>query len=1287
MAQTPHPSSDTDAPDDKRSIVSLWSIIALVSWTVLIGLSLYWNLTEHRRSVFNLVEERSRHIFQLIQLTRKWNAMHGGVYVPITDKTQPNPYLDVLDRDVVTLNGLQLTKVNPAFMTRQIAEISSRDHVLFNITSLRPIRPANRADTWETGALQTFELGNREKFELVNEVGKAQFRYMAPLMVGKPCMKCHAKQGYKVGDIRGGISVTVPAQAVLQKIQHSSQYIWWVHGILWLVLGSAIAYAMTKHQQHLQLLIEREKEQELLVAKRTEELQQSNLYLEKERSDLQSIIDGVAEPLMVISHDYQIIRMNRAAAAYDPLLASSDEPFTCFALSHHRRTPCEGGEHPCPLDRVRESHKPFTTVHRHTMANGEIRHVELLASPLFNKDGTLFGIIESSRDITAYRQVEERLERERNFSNAIIDSLSGLFALIDPQGQIVRWNHNLVDATEYDEHHIHGFHFLQLITPRSRDEMVRAFKITLSKGHVVRNASLLTRGGQEVPYYFQANKIVIEGHAYISCTGIDMSDQHRMQRALLESQANLAQAQLVAGLGSLVWDLSSGEVHWSDQIYRMLGLVPGSKPAHLKTFMKGVNRTDRKQLDNDFRTAIQSPEHSFDREVTLSGFDGEERQLHLRGQVQTNSEGIAQSLLVTLLDITERKQTEAQLAQQLSFQKTLINTIPIPVFYKDNTLRYREMNSAFAEFMHATPEKLLHKTVYEIAPSPLAKIYDETDRALMTSPEKMQQYEAKVVNQDGENRDVIFYKAVVMDESKQPSGIIGAILDITERTKAEQALSDSHQRFDTVLGSLDALVFVSRPHSQEILYINKAAEQRFGRARKHACWHQFGKAQTEPCLHCSQLSLQAEHSTMVHGVRDRIHHLEHTDEWFAIRERTIPWVDGQMVHLEVATDISPLKKAQQEAERASRAKSEFLATMSHEIRTPMNVVVGMSDVLQESLQDPEHQQQMRMIQKAGNTLLDLINDILDLSKVEAGQLELESIPFNPMQLLEETHVIFVKQAETKGLLLEVCHQDDLPILLLGDRSRVRQVMVNLVGNAIKFTEKGSIQLNMAYQEGALYFSVTDTGVGITQQKIDQIFEKFTQADSSIARRFGGTGLGLSISRTLVELMGGTIEAESTPEQGSTFAFTIPCVITEQRRVAVQHDASQQQLDTQGLHILLVDDSDDNRTLIRTYLKQTPHQVTEAVNGEEAVKFAKEGGFDLILMDIQMPIMDGYSASKAIRKHEESHQQLPIPILALTAHALQEDVVLSIEAGCNDHLTKPIKKHALLETIKRYGIKS
>ena len=406
--------------------------------------------------------------------------------------------------------------------------------------------------------------------------------------------------------------------------------------------------------------------------------------------------------------------------------------------------------------------------------------------------------------------------------------------------------------------------------------------------------------------------------------------------------------------------------------------------------------------------------------------------------------------------------------------------------------------------------------------------------------------------------------------------------------------------------------------------------------------------------------------------------------------------EGVTTHyLAVKEDITEIKiknkallKAKQLAEEANRSKSEFLANMSHEIRTPMNAIIGMTDLVLESDLDAEQRENLEIVSSSSESLLALLNDILDFSKIESGKLEILEVEFNLSQELHNIIDILKIQAKNKGIELELEVDLTIPSTVKGDSLRLRQVLINLAGNAIKFTEKGGVKINVKAIEHSktellLEFCVQDSGIGISEDRLKHIFDSFTQVDATITRQYGGTGLGLTISQKLIGLMGGEIHVKSTPGEGSCFFFRLPLrpghFLKKKKKAPSKFPADY----FEGVEILLVEDNPVNQKLAVRILQKSGIHVKHAWHGLEALDMLGKYDFDLVLMDIQMPKMSGIEATEKIRSGEVSVRDPHIPIIAMTANAMQGDREKCLDIGMNDYVTKPINKVQLFDVIARY----
>ena len=384
--------------------------------------------------------------------------------------------------------------------------------------------------------------------------------------------------------------------------------------------------------------------------------------------------------------------------------------------------------------------------------------------------------------------------------------------------------------------------------------------------------------------------------------------------------------------------------------------------------------------------------------------------------------------------------------------------------------------------------------------------------------------------------------------------------------------------------------------------------------------------------------------------------------------------------------IQKLIRSERKVRETARIKENFLANMSHEIRTPMNAILGFTQLLSQKRMDDDAKHFVSTIQSSGENLLTIVNDILDISKIEAGMMRIEKLPFSLRGLVHSIELMVQQKVLSKGISLTTSIDHSLPDILEGDPVRLTQIINNLLSNAIKFTEKGSIALQITKKETVnnvvtLQIGIRDSGIGIEPQKLKQIFGRFQQADDTITRQYGGTGLGLSIVKDLVDLLKGTITVESTPGTGTAFTITLPYIISTQQipnNLGISEVPIANNTNT-NLHILITEDNEANQSLLSHIFKNWNIPFTIANNGQEAIELLKENEYTLVLMDIQMPVMDGYTAARKIRNELKS----TIPIVAMTAHAMPGEKEKCLSYGMNDYITKPVKQDTLRDLINRF----
>jgi two-component system sensor histidine kinase/response regulator len=655
-------------------------------------------------------------------------------------------------------------------------------------------------------------------------------------------------------------------------------------------------------------------------------------------------------------------------------------------------------------------------------------------------------------------------------------------------------------------------------------------------------------------------------------------------------------------------------------------------------------------------------------------------------------------------ELARRRSAEQKLRDSEALYESLVENLPMNLFRKDLQGRVTFANQKYSRALGQTPESLLGKTDFDLFPRELAEKYTADDRRIQEEEVTFEGTESHVTR-EGEQRYVHVLKTPVRDADGNVIGVQGIFWDVTARTVAERAFERERFLLNSLLDNIPDNIFFKDLEGRYIR-VNASMARRLG---LDDAQHAVGKR--------SRDFFDAEYSNRIEASDRR---LVEVGRPVIGEEQLVDWPDGSRKWVSVTRmpllgpggeiegtfglshDITDqklaqeaMKQARDAAEAASEAKSNFLANMSHEIRTPMNAIIGMTELVLDTKLDASQHEYLTMVQESGEALLGVINDILDFSKIEAGRLELDPRPFALREVVGDT--LKSLAVRTRGRSVEIaCHiSPDVQEFLVGDSGRLRQVIINLVGNAIKFTECGEVVVDVCSDPGAdlrapmpggflpgdpvkLHISVRDTGIGIPSHKLQQIFEAFEQADTSMTRRYEGTGLGLAISSRLVEMMGGHIWVDSELGSGSTFHFTAAFGLAPE----LARGSRETSTSLQGRRVLVVDDNATNRLILEEMLRNwltVPTVVAGATQAIEAIEVAQRRGseFDLVLTDANMPDVDGFSLIERIRARDDINAPV---IMMLTSSGRMGDIARCTELKVSSYLMKPIKQSELFDAI-------
>ena len=760
------------------------------------------------------------------------------------------------------------------------------------------------------------------------------------------------------------------------------------------------------------------------------------------------------------------------------------------------------------------------------------------------------------------------------------------------------------------------------------------------------------------------------------------------------SRKKLELAVQAGALGIFHWNFLTGEASWSEETYRIFGFERDRPRASIDLFLNAIHPDDRDRVSRSVRDAIDRVDE-FTTEFRSVHSNGEIRWVLESGRVFLGAGDKPTHMLGTVQDITERKKIEEKASEGEARFRLVMDSIPHFVWTArpDGSANY--FNQWWYEYTGRTFEEtkdwrwtsLMHPEDREVAVTRLS----ESVKAGVAA-EHQHRFKR---NSDGSWRWHLVRTVPLRNELGEITTWVGTATDIHDQKMAEE-----NSRL--IIETIPQGIWRTNPDGSADYFSTRFTEIVDTDTSKFLGW-----GWTQPIHPDDQPRLLTEwqrcrDAGIPVDVEFRLLNRRGRYVWFRSQGRPFFNEKGEIIkYYGTWTNVDIQKKASQEllaakeaAEKANDLKSAFLANMSHEIRTPLGAMIGFADLLRDpAINETEKANYLEILRRNGEQLGHLINDILDLSKIETGHLSLEYTPINPLQVANEVVSLLSVLAKERSIEIRVSQDPTLPKEIVTDPVRLRQVLTNIVGNALKFTKSGTIDLKLAGRvlhdgKKQALFEVTDTGIGIPEASVESLFKAFTQADNSITRKYGGTGLGLALSRSLARAMGGDLVLVKTRENhGSTFLITInseddrlsmsSARIAAEMKVDSMAPPKEKQLD--GLKILLVEDAKDNQQLIHRYLSRQGAEVEIVENGLEGLQAALRGDYHLVLMDIQMPVMDGYTATSELRSRGYDK-----PIIALTAHAMSDVRQRCMDVGYTDHLPKPINSKELVQKIALYA---
>ncbi|MBC7722026.1 MAG: PAS domain S-box protein, partial [Pedobacter sp.] len=906
-------------------------------------------------------------------------------------------------------------------------------------------------------------------------------------------------------------------------------------------------------------------------------------------------------------------------------------------------------------------------------------------------DIQFFTIIE---DITTEKEKEKQLKilsqiAETNINPVIITNEKGCITWI---------NKSYIDISGYQQNEVIGKNLVNLLQePNANQQTIDYIKKQILKGQPF-SAEIYNHSKSGNKYWLRINGQPIYNTSG-KLTGFfaleeDITKEKENQKRLKASELKFWIALEKIYENAWEHDFTTGKTSFSKSNNDFWGYTNNELTDNVDLWLESIYKDDVHLITDNYAKYLTKEIDSHNLEYRIVHKDGTVKWVMDRGVVIEKSvDGKPLRTIGTHTDITQTKLTETELDRRIKQFKSLSENIPGVIyeyeFREDGSEGLRYISPAiervfgiklndfdnYLNYIHPDDRtRILQKNDY--CKKTLTPFYDES---ILTVPGVGTKWHA-------------VYSSFSYISQTGAKVFTGFMMDITERKNAEDILRTNEEKYRSIIANMK-LGLMEVDNDSNIIYTNNSFCDMSGYSLKEL----LGNKATTLFTSAQNVALLDEKKEKRNkGIADA-YQIDIIDKnknikwWLISSAPSYSDIGVQIGSIGIYLDITEQKKlelelieARVQAEQLAKTKEVFLANMSHEIRTPMNAIIGMSNQLGKTSLEPQQKFYLDTVHSAADNLLVIINDILDLSKIEAGKLSLENVGFEPKTLLSKAIQVLAYRAEEKGLELINSHFDDgISDILIGDHYRLNQVLLNLISNALKFTEKGTIDLVFKLIKNdntsqTIQVEVSDTGIGMEQSFVKQLFDKFSQEYKSISRRYGGTGLGMSICKQLIELMGGSITAKSKKGEGTTISFIIKFKKGTKKDLPKKETIQVSETFLTGKKILVVDDNDMNRLVASIILQNYGAEIIEAINGEQAIEKVTQQKCDVVLMDIHMPGINGFDATRIIRKINNN-----IPIIALTANAIKGESEKCIESGMNDYIPKPFKEEELLKTIAKW----